>query len=152
VSALEGLGVALWEDQNLREALDHLEMVLLQQPRRELALEKAARAAMQLGDTEISLAHWRHLVEVNPYTSEGRAFLAQALAHRREWAAAVDECHASLKLDPFVRWPRMLLIDCLVRLGKQQQAREEFATLLVLSPGEADKLRQWFGNIIPPTH
>jgi hypothetical protein len=151
VPALEGLGIALCEGKASGEALDTLEKVLQQEPRRELALEMAARAAMQVGDAERGLAYWRRLVEVNPYRSEGRAFLAQALAQREKWAAAVDECRASLHLDPFDRRPRMLLIDCLVRLGMQQHAREEFEILLTVCPADANELRQWFGKLLPST-
>jgi hypothetical protein len=151
VPALEGLGVALWEARASREALATLEKVVVQAPRRELALEKAARAAMQLGDTERSLGYWQRLAELNPYSAEGRAFLAQVLAMQRRWAAAVEECRASLRLNPFDHRPRMLLIDCLVRLGKEQQARKELDVLVTVLPAKAAEVRRWFDRRRAPS-
>jgi hypothetical protein len=148
--ALEGLGIALWQDKAPREALAALEQVLHRAPRREPALERAARAAMELGEGERSLAYWRRLVEVSPHTAEGRAFLAQALAHRVQWAAAVDECRAALRLDPFEHRARMLLIDCLIRVGDTERARAEFDTLLACRPPDPDRLRQWFDQLPRP--
>jgi len=149
--ALEGLGIALWQDKAPREALATLEQVLERAPRREPALEQAARATMELGDGERSLAYWRRLVEVNPHSAEGRAFLAQALAHRAQWAAAVDECRAALRLDPFEHRARMLLIDCLLRVGDAEGARAEYDTLLACRPPDPDRLRRWFDQRSRPS-
>jgi hypothetical protein len=150
LAALEGLGIALWQDKNPQGALATLERVLQQAPRRELALEKAALVAMDMRDDERSLAYWRRRVEVNPYTAKGHAFLGQALWYKGQWAAAADECQASLRLDPFNHQTRMLLIDCLVRAGEKERARTEFETLLALRPSERDGLRRWFDELQSP--
>jgi tetratricopeptide (TPR) repeat protein len=148
--ALQELAIALWRDQAPGEALATLERVLQQAPRRELTLEKAARVAMELGDNELSIAYWRRCIEVNPYSEEAHASLAQCLAFRREWAAAAAEGRAALRLDPFDYRTRMLLINCLVRAGEKEQARAEFDTLLAFHPPDPDGLRRWFDELLPP--
>src|SRR5439155_1671874 len=84
------------------------------------------------------------LVEVNPYTWQSHGFLAQTLAQREQWGRAVEECRASLRLNPFETRTRMLLIDCLIRAGEKQQARAEFETLSAANPSERERLRRWF--------
>jgi hypothetical protein len=146
--ALEGLAAALWRDERSREALDTLENVLSREPRRELALEKAGRVALDLKDDKRSVRYWRRLLAVNPDSWKGHAFEAQALALGGQWAAATDECRSALTLNPFEVPARMLLIDCLVHKGDRKQAQAEFDTLLALSPSNADPLRRWFDDLL----
>jgi Flp pilus assembly protein TadD len=147
VAALEGLGYALGKERRPREALAVLEKALERSPRRELALERAARVAMELGDSERSAACWQRLVEVNPYTWQSHGFLAQTLAQREQWSRAVEECRASFRLNPFETRTRMLLIDCLIRTGEKTQAQSEFETLLAANPTERERLRRWFDEL-----
>jgi tetratricopeptide (TPR) repeat protein len=150
LAALEGLGHALRNDKRPREASAVLDKVLVRAPRRELALQNAALAAMELGENERSIGYWRRLLEVNPHTWESHGYLAQVLALQQQWATAVEECRAALRLNPFETRTRMLLIDCLIRLGEQKQARAEFETLLVLLPHERDRLQRWFDELGRP--
>jgi hypothetical protein len=150
LAALDGLGHALRKDKRPREALAALEKVLAQAPRRETTLQRAALAAMELGENERAAGYWRRLLEINPHAWQSHGFLAQAVASRQEWTAAVEECRAALRLDPFETRTRMLLIDCLVRKGEKKQAGAEFETLLVLLPQERERLQHWFDELGPP--
>jgi hypothetical protein len=147
VTALEKLALALWKDNRGHEALPVLENALKQAPGHELVLRRAAVVTMELGDFERSAGYWQRLNAQSPYTWDTHAFLAQTLAFRQRWAPAVDECRAALRIDPFQDAPRMLLIDCLVRLGEEKQARAEFDTLLALRPPQPDRLRRWFADL-----
>jgi hypothetical protein len=148
LTALEGLGLALWKDGRPHDALETLESVLRQAPRRELALERAARVAMESGDIERGVGYWRRLIEANPYSWKGHGFLAQTLALGERWAAAVEERRSALQLNLFEVPTRMLLIDCLIRLGQKEQARTEFDPLLALRPPKPDGLRRWFDELL----
>jgi hypothetical protein len=150
VPAQEKLGLALWKDKRPREALDVLEKALRQAPRRELALEKAALVSVELGDYERSTGYWQRLLAVNPHSWQSHGFFGQTLAFRKQWPAAADECRAALRLDPFQVPTRMLLIDCLVHMGEEKQARAEFDTLLALRPPDLDRLRRWFDELTRP--
>jgi Flp pilus assembly protein TadD len=148
--AVDGLGHALHKDKRPHEALAVLEKVLARAPRRELTLQKAALAAMELGENERAAGYWRRLLEVNPHTWEGHGYLAQTLALSRQWGEAVVECRAALRLNPFETRTRMLLIDCLLRSGEKKQAGAEFETLLFLLPEERDRLQRWFDELSRP--
>src|SRR5262249_9107292 len=123
VAALEGLGYALGQDRQPRQALAVLEKALERSPRRELRLDLAARMTMELGDSGRSAAYWHRLVEVNPYTWQAHGLYAQTLAQREQWVRAAEECRASIRFNPFEARTQMLLIDCLLRAGQKQQAQ-----------------------------
>jgi hypothetical protein len=148
VAALEALGQALWKDKRPRPALDSLDQALQRAPRRELALQSAALVALELNETERSIAYWKRLLELNPYTWQSHAYYGQALALRREWSAASDACRAALRLNPFESRTRMLRIDCLIHQGERQRARAEFETLLALRPSPPAELRRWFDELM----
>jgi Flp pilus assembly protein TadD len=148
VAAREALGQALWRAEQPREALTVLDRLLQQTPRRESALAAAALVALELGEAERGIAYWRTLREINPYGWQQHAYFAQALALRKKWTEAAVACTQALRLHPFERRTRMLLIDCLVHAGERQRARAEFEKLLALRPPEPDKLKKWFDELM----
>jgi Flp pilus assembly protein TadD len=103
---------------------------------------------MESREIERGIGYWRRLIEANPYSWKGHGFLAQTLALSERWAAAVDECRSALQLNPFEVPTRMLLIDCLIRLGQKEQARAEFDALVALRPPDSDGLRRWFDELL----
>jgi predicted CXXCH cytochrome family protein len=147
VAALEKLGVALGKDNHLREALAALGKALEQAPRHERTLRKAALVALELKDYEGSASYWQRLLAINPHTWDAHGFFAQTLAFRGQLTLAVDECREALRLNPFQGQTRMLLIDCLMRLGEEKQARAELDTLLALYPLETGRVRRWFAEL-----
>ncbi len=148
VAALEGLGRALWKDKRPRPALDSLDQALQRAPRRELALQTAALVALEMNETERSLAYWRRLLDLHPHNGQSHGYFGQALALRGQWDAAVDACRASLRLNPFEPRTRMLLIDCLIHQGEKQRARDEFEILLALRSSPPEQLRKWFKELM----
>lgn len=148
VAAWEARGQALWRDKRPREALDNLDQALQRAPRRELALQTAALVALEVNETERSIAYWNRLLDLDPYTWQGHAYYAQTLALLRQWGKAVAACDAALRLNPFDPRTRMLQIDCLIHRGEQRRARFELETLLTLSSDKPEQIRKWFDELI----
>ena len=158
VAAWEARGQALWWDKRPREALESFEKVLQRAPRRELSLRTAAIVSLELNETERGIAYWDRALAINPYAWQVHSFRGQALALRKQWAAAVDACDASLRLNPFDSRTRMLLIDCLIHQDKRQRARDELQILMALRSSPPEEMQKWFDELMsaaketPPNH
>jgi Flp pilus assembly protein TadD len=129
-----------------KEALEAFEAVLAREPERENALGLAAQLAESQGKPDEALAHHRKVIELSPWVWGYRINLAEYLARRKDWAAALKEGEEALRLSPASPETRMLLIEALLHLGQRERAEREFQTLLVLRPEEEGRLRAWFAE------
>jgi Flp pilus assembly protein TadD len=102
-----------------------------------------------MGRPEDALAYLRRAVKVNPWIWEYRHSLAKLLALRQDWPEALRECEAARALHPTNEPTLTLLISCLLRCGKKEQAQREFEKLLALNPAEEKVLRAWFAAQMP---
>jgi tetratricopeptide (TPR) repeat protein len=118
IDAREARGFLRWQLQQRAEGLEDLRSVLERVPEREAALTYAAVLAADLGHNEEAVGYWRRAVAVNPWMSPYRARLARLLADRRDWAGALAECDAALRVNPFRDEVRSLREECLRRTGK----------------------------------
>jgi predicted CXXCH cytochrome family protein len=142
--AWEALATTFWRlDRSLR-ALKTIEKALELAPAKESVLETAGFLAEKLSHDDAALDYWRRTVEVNPWKPSYRIALARLLSKRQEWMKAAKECRAILELDPANVESRLLLVGCLARSGKPEQARGEFEIAVKLSPKDEDNLRRWF--------
>src|SRR5262249_29515291 len=92
VAAWEARGEALWWDKRPQEALDSLEKALKRAPRRESTMRTAGMICLELNEADQSIAYWDRVLAMDPHSWQAHAFRGQALALRKEWAAAVDAC------------------------------------------------------------
>jgi predicted CXXCH cytochrome family protein len=118
VAAWEARGFLRWQLGRRAEGLEDLRAALARAPEREEALTYAAVLAAALGHDEEAVGYWRRAVAVNPWASQYRARLARLLADRRDWAGALGECEAALRLNPFDDQTRALREECLRESGK----------------------------------
>jgi tetratricopeptide (TPR) repeat protein len=118
IAAREARGFLRWQLRQRDEGLDDLRGVLARAPGREAALTYAAVLAADLGRDEEAVGYWRRVVAVNPWMSPYRARLARLLADRGDWAGALGECDAALRVNPFRDEVRTLRAECLRRTGK----------------------------------
>jgi hypothetical protein len=138
--ALDALG-------NHKVALSHVEKLLEQFPRRELALLDAAQFATAGGRAEAAVAYWKRILNVNPWQPSDALRLAKFQTLRRDWRGAVEACRATLRLDPTSTEARRLLIRCHVELHDETAARAEYESLCRLKPGEREELQRWFDGL-----
>jgi tetratricopeptide (TPR) repeat protein len=115
VAAWEAKGFVLWQQGRQPEGLAALETTLAKAPRRELALTYAAVLASALGRDDEAVAHWRRAIDVNPWCSLYHYRLAKLLAERADHGAALKECEAALRLNPFHEETQALREKCLRR-------------------------------------
>ncbi len=143
VAALEGRGLSLAMQGEPRRALADFEAALALAPGREVSLVAAADMAATLGQDQQAEDFWGRALEANPWRARYHARLAEVLARREKWAAALEECRAALRLNPAAD-VRRLLAACLLRTGDRAAAEAEFRVLLADHPGEEDSLRKWW--------
>src|SRR5262249_20183529 len=118
--------------------------VLTQVPDHEVTLNLAAALAARLKRPADAFRFRQRLNAVNPWIWESHYALAQLFADRQEWANALGECEAVLRLHPASEEARTLLISCCLRSGKKERAEAEFQKLLALNPRDAMVLQSWF--------
>jgi tetratricopeptide (TPR) repeat protein len=120
------------------------ETVLAKNPRHETALLGAAVASQSLNQLEPAISNWRRVVEVNPWNVSYRMNLAQLLAYKKDWSAALPHSEAWLRLDPASVDARALRVTCLLKTGDKAGARAEFARLERMQPPNLNELRAKF--------
>lgn len=149
--AWKAKGDALRSHERWERALDAYRRALDEEPDREDALEAAARATMALDRLEDTRSYLERASRVNPWNWRYPHGLAVVSWRKGEWERALSECRRSLTLSPFDSTARRkLAVECLVRLGRKEQAQAEFDTLLRLSPEDKrPELRGWYEKLRP---
>jgi tetratricopeptide (TPR) repeat protein len=146
LEAGEARGHALTLQNRRAQALAAFEAVLDRAPDREAALAGAAQLAMDLQKHDLSLAYWRRAVAINPSLPDYRARLVALLVRKQAWDEVRAHCPTWIGLDPENAEARMVWINCLLRAGDRDAAREEFARVEALRPPGLDKFRAWFAE------
>jgi tetratricopeptide (TPR) repeat protein len=151
VPAREALGNALWFRGRLEEALAAYEQALVQAPRREVCLARAASLALRLNRLAAARAYGERAVAVNPWNASYHLELAKVFARGRDWHSTAREVERALRLNPAHLTARSLLVTCYAQLGERERAEAEFKALVGLSPpGRQEALRRWFAEQTPP--
>jgi Flp pilus assembly protein TadD len=128
------------------EALKVLETLLRRFPNDEKALEQYLGYAIDAGDTRSTLDPARRAVSLNAWSSELRERLAYISIQHDRWDDALSETLVALQLNPFRRFARMFLIECLLHQNNLKRAEDEFATLIGLHPDQRESLTKWFAE------
>jgi tetratricopeptide (TPR) repeat protein len=143
VVAWEGKAIALWQLDRERDALAAIEKALELSPQREGTLQFAANFAQRLRLDEAAINYWRRAINVNPWLPQYHSHLARLLANNQEWSAAVEECLATLRLEPANSDIRFLLAQCYIQTGRNDQAVSELEIAIKLRPEkETEMLRE----------
>jgi hypothetical protein len=146
IEAREAWGHVLLLQGDRAGALEAYRAVLTLCPDRESSLSQAAAVAEQLGQDSLALEYGQRLVAVNPWQSHFHAQLAQLLAKRRDWDAALRHCREAEQLNPFGLETRKIAINCLLAQGDKEKARVALEILLALDPEHAEEMRRWFAT------
>jgi hypothetical protein len=128
------------------DALPLIESVLKSAPTYEKALEDYLSYAIDLGKIEAARAPAERAVAVNPWSAAFHERLAYVSLEQQNWAGALHEAREALRLDPFLRFARMFVVQCLLHQKDLTRADLEFATLIKLNPSQRESLEQWFAE------
>jgi hypothetical protein len=63
-----------------------------------------------------------------------------------DWNGAVHEAREALHLNPFLKFARVFLVQCLLHRNETKAAEDEFATLVKLHPDQRDSLEGWLAE------
>jgi Flp pilus assembly protein TadD len=128
------------------DALRLVESVLKSAPQHEKALDECLSYAIDEGDIQAALAPAFQAVAINPWSAEFHERLAYVCLERQSWDVALHESREALRLNPFLRFARMFVVQCLLHQKDLKHAEEELATLRKLNPSQLESLGQWFAE------
>jgi Flp pilus assembly protein TadD len=146
VDALRAKGYALWFQGRMEEAAAAFDTALALGRDLEQLLPPAATLAENLARADQAVSLWRRAIEINPYCPQYYEGLASALAQRKDWRAALEQCGHGLRLNPVSPEMRQLSALAHLRLGETEQAEAEFQVLLRTQPEEDEQLRRWWAS------
>jgi tetratricopeptide (TPR) repeat protein len=144
VEVWEKKGLALLKESRHSEALAAFQTAIAKDPRRELSMNMAATTAQNLGEREAAATFFRRACDLNPWNPACRSGLAAVLVDQGAWEEAYRECQACLRLDPGNMAARKLYITCLLRKGRERDARIELGRLKSLHPAGGEQFESWF--------
>jgi tetratricopeptide (TPR) repeat protein len=127
-------------------AVEAFEALLRREPRHEGALVTLGAINRDLRRTGPALDYWRRAVEVNPQVAEYQKNLVRHLADRDAWDELRPHCRRWLDLDPASVEARHFWVQSLLKSGRKDEARVEFAKIRALRPPNLDKLEAWFAE------
>lgn len=146
VAAGRARGYALWFQGRLEEAAAAFDAALTHGLEVESLLAPAATLAENLARSDQAVSLWKRAIEINPYSSQYYEGLATALAQRRDWRAALEQCGHGLRLNPVSPEMRQLSALAHLHLGETEQAEAEFQVLLRTQSESAEQLRRWWAS------
>jgi hypothetical protein len=144
LAAWEAKGKALMLLKRSTEACRAYEALLKRAPNHEGALVALGTLNHDLGHPEDALRYWRRAVDINPWMPEYRKNLFRLLAHHEQWDEAGQQTLKWIELDPADVDARKFRIVCLIKTGRKDQARAEFARIQALRPANLAQLNAWF--------
>ncbi len=120
------------------------ESVLRAAPSYEKALEECLVYAIAEGDNPAALAHGSRAVATNPWSAVLHERLAYAHLQSQNWDGALHEAREALRLNPFLLFARMFVVQYFLNQKDLKRAQDEVATLIELNPSRRESLGQWF--------
>jgi serine/threonine protein kinase/predicted Zn-dependent protease len=101
----------------------------------------------RIGDKTKTLAVLRDCVAAEPKSPVLHFFLASALAQQDLDEAAVAELRESIRIEPTWEWPRLKLVEELLKLGNADKALTETIAIRI-SPDKDAAPRIWLGQLL----
>jgi tetratricopeptide (TPR) repeat protein len=112
----------------------------------ELLLDDYCSYAIDLKKFQAALEPAKHAAALNPWCAAYRERLAFVSIQCQDWTGALHEAREALRLNPFLRFARMFLVQCLLHDKDAKAAGSEFAVLLKLHADQRDSLETWFAE------
>ncbi len=126
------------------EALRVIRSALATVPTDEEALDQYLTYAVDENEIDAAVEPARRAVAANPWSPVFHERLAYFLLERGDFVGSLRESREALRVDPFLRFARMFLVQCLLQEKDATAAEHEFATLIELNPDRSESLGSWF--------
>ena len=115
-------------------------------PADEEALEQYLAYAVDEKDIAAAVEPARRSVAANPWSSIFRERLAYFLLEQQDYAGCLRESREALRLNPFLRFARMFMIQSLLGQHEVSLADTEFGTLVKIFEGQRASLEMWYAE------
>jgi hypothetical protein len=112
----------------------------------ERALDQYLSYAVDENDIQAALEPARRAVAVNPWSSIFHERLAFFLLESQDYAGSLRESSEALRLNPFLRFARMFLVESLLKRGEADRADAEFARLIKIHESHRQALEIWYAE------
>ncbi len=129
------------------EAFQIAGSILKSTPSYELLLDDYTSYAIDLRNFQAALEPSQRAVALNPWSAASRERLAFISMQCQDWTGARHEAREALRINPFLRFARMFLVQCLLHDEDAKAAANEFATLVKLHEGQREMLERWFAEV-----
>jgi Tfp pilus assembly protein PilF len=143
VAAQEARANALAAAGDMDAGVVAYDAVVAKAPNDENFILQAAALAEQTGRPEKAAEYYRRALVLNPDRAQTYVGLARTDMARRDWAHAILELEAGLRLNPFEVEARTLLLSCCLQTGDRPRAREEYRRLLYMDAPDRPGLLNW---------
>ncbi len=128
------------------KALQIADSLLKSTPSHELLLDDYCAYAIALGYFQTALGPAKRAVALNPWSAANRERLAYLSMQCQDWNGAVHEAREALRLNPFLKLARMILVQCLLHDKDTKAADHEFATLVKLHADQRESFEEWLAE------
>jgi hypothetical protein len=128
------------------EALRVIRSALTLAPTDEKALDQYLSYAVDVKDIVAAVELARRAVAANPWSSLFHERLAHFSLERADYAESLRASREALRLNPFLRFARMFLIQSLLKQHETSRADAEFDILVKLHASQRTSLETWYAE------
>ncbi|MYF36102.1 MAG: tetratricopeptide repeat protein [Synechococcus sp. SB0678_bin_12] len=132
---LNNLGVALYQQGKLQEAIDYYKKALAIDPNFVNALSSLGAALIQLGEAQEAIYYYKKALAIDPNFVNALSGLGAALIQLGEAQEAIYYCKKALAIDPNFVDALNNLGEGLAQLGENEEAITILRKAISLSPG-----------------
>lgn len=145
--AHNNLGLALKQNGNIHEAIEHYRSALSIRPNYVLAHNNLGVALSEIGETEDVLSHFSLAIKLMPEFIAPHINMASAFFDKRAFEKALEHCRNALKVDQDSVDLFIICGDALSAIGNPDEARARYQKALQLDPDSA-KAHNHFGAFL----
>jgi adenylate cyclase len=131
-------GILTWYDWDWRGAERELKKAISLNPNDAIALQYYSELLNILQRHDEAWTYLDRVLELNPHSHILYNLSASYHANDEEYEKAIDECLKALEIAPF-RWPQLVLFNCNLKLGRDQQAISYVKDFISTNPRIEDR-------------
>lgn len=141
--ALNALGLALFNQGKLDEAVQHYQRALQFEPENVECQNNLGAALFSQGKLDEAIQHYEQALQVNPNYAQAHYNLGLVLAARGNLPGAIQHFESAIQLDPDYAEAQDDLGASLAAQGKLTEAIQHYESAIQLNPGDAKAHNNW---------